>query len=340
MGKNFSLKRILRAKNVPLLTVTIIVIIVFFCINNSYLSQRNIYNIMYSMSFSGVIACGIGCLLISGAVDLSAGAIGCFAGVFAAVLMRAGLPWPAAVGLTLLFGIMAGAVNSFFANVLNFMPFIATIGMASVWAGMAMVISNGSAVPISQINAGFYQLSAMYVNIIPDRFGIPLPFLIMIALFFVYGFILTMTPFGRQIYMCGGNRFAARLAGVSPKKTTTILFLNSGLVSSLAGLLVAANNRMGSPTNVTGMEMSAIAAAILGGISFMGGAGSVSGAFVGLLLINCFNTGLISAGLPAYWQICAQGVLLLIALLADYFSSRVRMGSISGSDTAKLLTAR
>jgi len=333
-------KRILHFKNLPLLAVTIVVILLFFFINNSYLSVKNIYNLMYSMSFSGIIACGIGCLLISGAVDLSAGAIGCFAGVFAAVMMRAGLSWPVALVLALVFGILAGLLNAFFANVLNFMPFIATIGMMSVWSGLAFILGNGTMVPIAQTNQGFYQLSTKYIYIIqPQRFGIPLPFLIMVILFLIYGFILNLTPFGRKIYMCGGNRTAARLAGISPKKTTTILFMNSGLVSALAGLLVAANNRMGAPTNVTGMEMNSIAASILGGISFMGGAGGMSGAFIGLLLINCFNTGLISAGLPAYWQVAAQGLLLLVALLADYFTTKARMGSISASDTAKLLTA-
>jgi len=335
MGTAFSLKKVLRSKNLPLILVAIAVILIFYFINNSYLSQKNIINLMYAMSFSGIIACGIGCLLISGAVDLAAGATGCFAGVFAAILMRSGVPWPAAVVLALMFGIAAGAVNAFLANVMNFMPFIATIGMGSVWSGMAFVIGKGETIPIAQQNQAFYQLSAFYV------FNtVPLPFVIMVVLFLLYGFILTQTAFGREIYMCGGNRAAARLAGISPKKTTTILFMNCGLVSSLAGLLVASNNRLGSPTNVTGMEMNAIAAAVLGGISFMGGAGGMSGAFIGLLLINCFNTGLISAGLPAYWQIAAQGVLLLVALMADYFSSRARMATISGSDTAKMLSSR
>jgi ribose transport system permease protein len=335
MGKSFSLKKIVRANSFALFLVTIVVILMFWFINKNYLSKNNILNIMYAMSFTGIIACGIGCLLISGAVDLSAGGTGCVAGVFAAVLMRAEIPWPAAIVIVLVFGFIAGAINAFFANVLNFMPFIATIGMASVWSGLAYVLGDGGAVAIGQQNLGFYKLSSATIfNFIP------LPFLIMAALFLIYGFILTRTPFGREIYMCGGNRAAARLAGISPKKTTTVLFLNSGVVSALAGLLVAANNRMGSPMNVTGMEMSAIAAAILGGISFMGGAGGMSGAFIGLLLITCFNTGLISAGLPAYWQIGAQGVVLLVALLADYFSSKARLKNISGPDTAKMFAAR
>ena len=340
MAKTSSLKRILRAKSLPLVVVSIIVIVLFYFINNNYLSVNNIYSIMFSMSFSGIIGCGIACLLISGAVDLAAGAVGCFAGVFAAVLMQVGVPWQVAVLLTLIYGLIAGAINSFLANVLNFMPFIATIGMASVWAGLALVISNGQSVSINQANQGFFQLSVRYIYIVPGRFGIPLPFLIMVILFIIYGFILTTTPFGREAYMCGGNRAAARLAGISPKKTTTILFINCGFVSSIAGILVAANNRLGSPLNVTGTEMDSIAAVVLGGVSFMGGAGGMFGAFIGLLLINCFNTGLISAGLPAYWQIAAQGVLLLVALLADYFTSKARMGAMSGTDTAKLLTAR
>jgi len=320
MGKRSSLQKIVRANNLVLIIVTVIIILAFYSLNRHFLGIHNLRAIMFTVSTTGIIACGIGILLISGNVDLAAGAEGAFVGIFAAILMRADVPWPLALVLALLMGIFCGAVNAFFVNVLNFMSFIATIALSFVWSGLAFIIAGGLNIPIGQ--GGFHQLA--FLNIGP----FPLPFIIMVALFLLYGFILTRTRFGREIYMCGGNRAAARLAGINMKRITTVLFLNCGLLAGLAGCLVAAQSRLAAPGAVVGTEMSAIAAAILGGISFMGGKGSLFGVFIGLILINSFNVGLISAGFPTYWQITAQGAILLAALLADALTEKARLKSL------------
>jgi ribose/xylose/arabinose/galactoside ABC-type transport system permease subunit len=320
MNKSSGIGKILNFKGLALPIVAVVVIVFFQILNHNYLNAQNVAGIMTTISISGILAVGISCLLISGAVDLAAGAEACFAGVIVAVLLRAGLPWPLAFILTLLSGALFGVVNAFLSNVLYIMPFIATIGMSSVYKGLALWLANSENVAIS--NAKFYALSSWNVGIIPGSF------IMMAVLFVIYGCILSRTKFGRYIYICGGNRQAARLAGISLKKVSTILFINCGVLSAFGGAIMSSRNHLGQPTAIIGTEMAAIAAAVLGGVSFMGGAGNMGGCFIGLILINAFNNGLNFVGLQAYWQIVAQGALLLIALMADYFNEKARTASL------------
>jgi ribose/xylose/arabinose/galactoside ABC-type transport system permease subunit len=310
-------RKLLRSKSVTLLLVTIAVSIVFTVLNPSFISRNNITGLLYQLSFTGIISVGMGCLLISGGVDLSAGAIGCAAGVLVGVIAQSGIPWPLAVLLTLLFGAAAGGINAFLVNGLNFVPFITTIGTASVWQGFASIICSGTNVVVEA--QGFYTLATFRIA------GIPLPFVILIVCFGAYGWILGSTPFGRHLYMCGGNRDAARLAGLRLKKTSAYVYVNSGILAAVAGVLMTSLNHMGSTAAILGYEMDAIAASVLGGVSFLGGSGKLLGCFFGVLLIKSFNLGLTAVGVPSYWQIVAQGVIILLALITDYASAKSTM---------------
>jgi len=212
---------------------------------------------------------------------------------------------------------VAGGLNAFFVNGLNMMSFIATIGMASVWQGMAYILTNSIAFNFR--NPSFLVIGSTAIFRI-----LPLIFIILVVLVIVYGLMLSQTKFGRQMYMAGGNRGAARLAGIKPKKIHTILFINSGIVSALGGVLLASNMHKGDPAPLT-QGMDAFTAAVLGGISFTGGAGGTGGLFVGLMLLSFFNNGLTTVGLPSYWQIFAQGMLLILALLFDFYRENRRL---------------
>ena len=314
MTSKESLKRITRSTSFVLICICIVVVIIFQLINSNYLTGDCIRNIMYDCSLSGMLTIGIGCILISGNADLSAGGVGCFAGCLIAILLRDGMPLVPAFIISLLFGAAAGFVNAFFVYVCRMMPFIATLEMASVWRGMAYIITGHYNVVIS--NETFWKLGTTRV------LGMPLPFVIMVILFIIYGIILSRTFFGRTIYMMGGNRQAARLAGINASKLGTILFVNCSTISALGGILLAAKLHNGSPTSVNGTELEAITAAVLGGIAFTGGSGDMLGAFCGLILLNAFNNGLNIAGLTAYWQMLASGLLLTIALIIDYYNKK------------------
>jgi len=314
---NKSIRKFAREKGFALLLVLIAVITLFQIINKHYLSVNNIRNILIAASLSGTLAVGIGCMLIAGMPDLSAGAVGCMGGLLMALFLRSGMGWVPAMVLSLIYGAIAGAMNAFFINQFRMMPFIATLAMSSVWRGMGNIITDNQSIAIS--NVVFNNIGSTWV------LGMPLPFVIMLCLYIIYGLILKYTKFGRSIYMVGGNRMAARLAGISIKKVMTILMINCSVIASLGGAILAGRMHSAHPSSVHGTQLTGIIASCLGGISFGGGAGGMLGGFIGLMLLNFFNNGLTIAGLSSYWQIVASGLLLILALTVDYINGRVRL---------------
>lgn len=311
-------------KSLMLVLVMAGLILIFYLINSSFLSADNIRTILTSASLSGTIAVGMSLVLISGHVDLSSGATGMMGGLLVATLLQTTMPWPVALLITVLFGCAIGLVISFFVNVLNFMSFITTLALMTVLSGVGLVITNAENIAIN--NQGFWMLGS--INI----FGIiPLPFFVMLLLCLIYGFILRYTKFGRSIYMCGGNAGAARLAGINPKTIHTVLFVNNSAIACLAGSLLAARMHNASPSSVIGTELTAITSSVLGGISFMGGSGTMGGAFIGIMLLNVFTNGLVIAGLSSYTRIVAQGALLIAALVLDYYREEARQRALKAS---------
>ena len=221
----------------------------------------------------------------------------------------------------LVFGVVTGLINAFFVNVMHFMSFISTLAVSTAFGGLALILTNAQSISIS--NEAFFTIgSTQLFNFLP------LPFIIMIVLFIIYGIMLSYSGFGRRLYMIGGNQNAARLAGINSKKATTILFINGSLIACLTGIVMASRMHMGSPTAVTGSEMDAITVAVLGGIAFTGGVGNMFGVAIATLLIAAFQNGLLIAGLSTYYQVVAKGILLIAALLLDYSRERSRRKSL------------
>ena len=309
------INKILRNKTFILLLITIAVILIYRLLNKNFLSSNSIMALLTSASVTGVLAIGLACLFISGQIDLSSGGIGCLGGIILAYLLAAELPWPAALLLTLVFGMASGLVTSLLVNVLNITAFIATLAMTTVYQGLAQQVSNSQTIPLR--NPGFWVLGGTIGNS-----PIPVPFLIMTVLFIIYGLILAKTKFGRKLYVCGGNINAARLAGINPKKMHTILFINNGAIAALGGALLAARMRSAAFTSVLGTEFDAITAVVLGGVAFTGGKGTMAGGFVGVLLLIVFRNGLIGLRLPSAWNVIAQGLILVTALSVDFLREK------------------
>jgi len=316
-----SFKKFLKSRSMTLIYVTVTVILFFYFMNNSYLSKNNLMGMMSSISFTGIMAIGVSFLLMGGEINLASGAQGCFGAVIVAVIMLKGVPWPLALLFGLLFGVVAGLINSFFVNKLGFVSFISTLGMSFIYNGLAVFFAGNNNVPIA--NQFFWQIGSYLV------FGvIPMPFIIMVFFMLVYSFVLNKTSFGRSILMCGGNSAAARLAGISPKKVVTILYINSGIFAVLSGSVLAARMHNASPTALGSSTLDAITASVLGGVSFGGGGGSMSGLFIGVILLTAFNNGLVAVDLYSYWRLVIQGALLIVALIFDFLSIQARAASM------------
>ena len=310
---------LLKSNTFVLLLVTIIVIFVFFLFNHSFLSIANIRNIMISMSFDGLLVLGVGIVLLAGEVDLSSGAVACFGGMLFGVATNAGVPWGVSLILAVLVGMAFGVIHAVLVNELKFMSFMATLATAQVYRGFVSLI-------LQNKNMQILDKSVRVMGTVVGE--IPLPFIILVILMIIYGIILSKRKLGRSIYLVGGNREAARLCGVNPKKISYFVYINNAALCALAGVITAARMHTSSPTTGTAGETDAITAAVLGGVSFMGGAGSVAGCFIGVMLLDFFNSGLTAVGFPSYWQIVAKGALLVLALAVDFISTSRRQKAL------------
>lgn len=310
------LKSFAKSKTFTLLLLNVFVIIVFTIFTGGrFLRPLNIRNILNAMVIVSFLVIGEGLLIIYGNIDLSCGNVGTMCAiVMALVLLNENIPWFAALLISFIVGIIAGLLNATLIVKLNFQPFIATLAMASVAEGLSYVFGNASSIAVENSIITFLGTYRFFNDLIPFSVIISLAFML------IYGIILSRTKFGRMIYLCGGNREAARLTGINPKKICYILFANMGFLSALSGSLLAARMKSATVNGITSNQFSGITAAILGGISFGGGAGGMLGAFFGLLLLNCFNNGMTIMGIDPFWQTVASGILLLVALIFDYIS--------------------
>ena len=314
MGRK--IKHIIRSKEMLLILILAIVVLVIRLINQYFLSLGSLAGIMQAMSLTGIIAVGVGALLIGGSIDLSATQVYLFGGIICAMLIRSGIPWGFAMILAMATGAVVGAINAFFISKLNMMPFIITIAMSNVISGINLTLTDVQNLPVSV--ESFWWGGKMLFG------AIPYPFIIMVILMVGYGFLLKSTRFGRNVYLVGGNMAAARLAGVNPVKIRTVLYINSSVLASFAGIVLVSRMQTAIPSQNTDIHINAITAAVLGGIAFTGGAGGLAGCFIGVTLLSFFNAGLSSFALDAFWSLIASGVLLMIALAADYLNGRSR----------------
>ncbi len=299
-----------------LLGAIIVVFALFTSINSNFLSVQNMINLLVAASLVGMVAIGHTYLIIAGQNDLSPGSLAAFSGVMAALLVGKGMGIGPAIVLTVAAGVLCGLFNAWMVNKIKLEAFIATLVTQSIVRGFAYIICDGKPIGIS--DAGFLQLGKM-------RFlDIPLAVWIMILCIVVFGFILAKTKFGRSIYAIGGNKEAARLAGLNPKRIVTSCFIMMGALCALGGILFSARMNAGQPSANINLEFDAITAVILGGVSFTGGVGSMGGTVLGVILIQAFNTGLIMVNVPTFWQYVARGSLLLFALTSDYIRKEKR----------------
>lgn len=294
-----------------LVIALIVTIVVFTIFNKHYFSMTNLINILVAASLMGLVAIGETYLVIGGLVDLSAGSVAAFAGVMIAVLLSIGMNAILAIIAVLGAGVVIGLVNAAAVNKLKLEPFIATLATMSIVRGFAYIICNGRPVFIKDefvLTIGKYRVFGL----------IPIPVILLIAMFIIFGIILAKTRFGRSIYVLGGNKYAARLAGLHPQKIVNVLFVINAVLASLGGIILASRMNSGQPSASAGLEFDAITAAVLGGTAFSGGVGSIFGSVLGVLILQGFNTGLIMLNVPVFWQFVARGLLLFVALAFDY----------------------
>lgn len=312
------LKKLTSGKGFPLLILTIIVVLVVWLVKPTFLARTNIRTFLNDITVVIVMMCAVVPLLIGGGVNLGASAEAAMGSmIFAKLCEINGLPWGVALVIALLCGCCFGLIIVGTGKLFNLMPFITSLGFSSIYTGFATLWTRANNVMINRVS--FLNIAKAAVL---NKY-IPVLFLIACALLIIYALIMKFTRFGRNAYMVGGNPIAARLAGINISKTQTILFINAGAMHVLTGIFWACQKKMGSPSNIQTLSpnFDAMSAAVLGGVSFGGGSGTIGGAFCGMLLVQVVNNAVINLGFPSYYQIMLQGAVLLIALAIDHSSA-------------------
>jgi ribose transport system permease protein len=294
----------------------LIVVFVFLSIASPvFLTADNLYNIGVQTSYTAVIAIGVTLVIITAGIDLSVGSVAALSGVVGVVLMaKAGVPVVLAILGGILVGAACGLVNGLLVSVAGLNPFIATLGMLSVARGLVYIPTNAKSV--FGVPDSFRLLGQGVIG------SIPIP-IIVVAVVAVAGYVvLARTKLGRYAYAMGSNREAARLSGIPIRRYLTVVYVISGALAGFGGMIASSQVASGQPNFGIGLELDAIAAAVIGGASLFGGQGTVVGTLIGAFLIALIRNGSVLLDVNIYYQQVIIGVVIWVAVLWDQYRRR------------------
>jgi len=288
---------------------TLITLIVISSLVSPYfLTIINIKHLLAQVAIIAVLAVGETYVILTGGIDLAPGSILALGGAVSAALIKwFGLPVPIGMLAGLFIGALAGATNGILVARVKIPSFIVTLAMLAIGRGATLVVTNGR--PITGFPHGLSAI-ASYIG--------PIPVLIIIV-FVVYvlaQLVLSYTKLGRYIYAIGGNEQAVRVVGINVNRVKLFVFIFSGVCAALGGIMMNARLDSATPTAGQGYELDAIAASVLGGVSFTGGVGSLTGTFMGALIMTVLGNLLNLLGVAAFYQYIAKGMILVIAAIS------------------------
>lgn len=294
-----------------------VLIIVFSIFNPSFLSARNIYNLITQSTYIIIAGMGICFVMIGGGIDLSVGyqmaVIGCVSGI---IMLNTSLPfwivWP--IGIIL--GFLMGSLNGLLAAKLKLFPLVITIATSEVFKGIAYSITSSKS--YSGMPDSFRTLYKTKL------LGLPLDVYLTVIIVAAVWFIFNKTHFGRDILAVGGNKECARLSGIRSDFVQIMSFALTGVIFAIATMDMLAQQNMTSATTGPGTEITCLTAAIIGGISMMGGKGNVIGMVAGIFVMQIISNGMQLAGWGSYTQYIVKGAILLAAIAFDALKNRPR----------------
>jgi L-arabinose transport system permease protein len=301
-----------------MLFVFVLLFIVCSMFIQNFFTWINLKVLGLSVSVVGMVACGMVFCLVIADLDLSVGAVVACAGVVTSWVLRATDNMALGIAGGLACGALFGLMNGLFVAVMRNNALIVTLATQQVARGAAYTICGG--VPIGILNENFYLLGDS------DIMGVPTPIILMGVCFVIFGFLLSETVFGRNSLAIGGNLEAARLAGVNVVKTKIIIFTLTGLISAFAGVVLTSRLTSGPPMNGMGLELNAISACVLGGVSLTGGVGRMSTVIAGVLILGTVENAMNLMNINTFTQYIVRGLILLAAINLDQYKRKLRLG--------------
>ncbi len=299
---------------IPILIIFYIVMIaVFSLVNPIFISFGNIRSIILNLGIPGIVAIGLTFVILTGNVDLSVGSIFVFSAMIAGTLIgeNVGIPIPLGIIIGILVGAAIGAINGFFVTVVGVNSIITTLGTLAIFRGFSQIL-------------GIYAYSSRINNealLYAGRgylFGyIPITFIYMIVLLFIFYLVLRFTKFGKDIYTTGANEMVARLYGVATKKVKFLTFVISGTFSAIAGILLMTQLARATYDAGVGLEFEVLTIVILGGVSLLGGRGTLMGVLVAIFIVGSISNGLAVIDISLNARNAFTGLILIGAIIFD-----------------------
>lgn len=298
-------------KKTGILWVMVALVIIMSIISPTFFTSRNLINVAKQASITSVIGVGMTFVLITGGIDLSVGSVMALSGTLAASVAVAdkNMPILAVILVGAALGTLCGLINGVGVSYIGFPPFIMTLGMMTIARGIPLVYTNGT--PIFGLSDAFNALANSRI------LGIPTLVYYMVVISVIGYVILSKTVLGRQIYGIGGNEEAARLSGVPVARLKMLVYVFSGFLAGIAGILICSRITSGNGTVAEGYEMNAISAAVIGGVSMTGGSGSVLGMVVGAMILTIIQNSFDIMGVNSFYQDIIKGIIILLAVFLD-----------------------
>lgn len=314
---------------VPLVICTLL----FYSVSHSFLSYNSVASMLRAMAFVGIIAVGQTWLMIAGEIDLSVGSVAGLCAVASSWLMKyAGWPVEAGLAAGILLGCVAGLINGIVAVRFGIPAFIATLGMLYIARGFNYLLCKGYPIyPIPDSLKAFGRAEPTGLSWAYRSFGLAEPrglswaFVIFIGAVLIGDFCLRRTVFGRMVYATGGNKEVARIAGINTDWVKLNCYMLTGALAGVGGMLLMAQLNVGQPEIGVGWELDVIAAVVIGGVSLFGGIGTVTGTFLGLMIMQVVRSGLVVTGVNTHWQTVAVGVIMILAVGVDLLRRRTKI---------------
>ena len=310
---NPTLRRVVRELRAAWMLLAVCIILAIA--SPVFATTSNLLNVALATSVTALLAAGQTFVIILAEIDLSVGAVLTFTAVVTALTLK---HHSTLVGIVvgLLVGAAAGLVNGLLVTKTRMPSFIATLAMMSVLAGLALQLTQGN--PVAVTDYSFQNIGQARAA------GIPVPVWIMVVVFLVFGLLLARTRYGRYVYATGDNVEAARLSGIPADRVKILAFVISGTLAALAGFIVTARLSTAEPTAGTGLELEAIAAVIIGGTSLAGGRGDLIGTIVGALILGVIDNGMNLLDVSPFLQSVVKGLVILFAVLLDRNADVIR----------------
>lgn len=298
------------------LVALVVLCIVMTILKPRFLNFLNVRNIFRLASINGLLAVGMTFVCLTGGIDLSVGAVMGCAGMYSAYFAQAsmGLPWIVGVLVGLGMGLILGLFSGICIAYLKVPAFVGTLGTMSIAKGLTFILTNAK--PIPNLSDSFKAIGGGMIGGF-----LPIPIVIFAVILAVCFLLLYKTRYGRYVVAVGGNVKAARVSGINVKRIIASVYILSGALAALAGIIMTARVTSGVTSTGDGYETDAIAMVVIGGTSLAGGKGRLWGTIVGILMMVCLSNGLDMLGVNTYYQMIIKGFVVIAAVMLDGLSS-------------------